>query len=61
MEYISYYSKESMIFRDGEELMVVGKGNVQISFGGKMLIFLNVYHVPQMELNLLLVSEITSH
>jgi hypothetical protein len=45
-----------VIFGGGEEFMVVGKGNVQISFGGKMLIFLNVYYVPRMELNLLSVS-----
>jgi hypothetical protein len=53
MEYNACSSKDSMIFDGGEEYIVVGKGNVQISFGGKMLIFLNVYYVPSMELNLL--------
>ena len=44
-----------MIFGGGEEFIVVVKGNVQISFGRKMLMF-NVYYVPDMELYLLLVS-----
>jgi hypothetical protein len=56
--YTSCSSKDSVIFGGGEEYTVVGKGNVQISFGGKMLIFLNVYYVPGMELNLLLISQI---
>jgi hypothetical protein len=32
-----------VIFGGGEEYIVVDKGNVHISLGGKMLIFLNVY------------------
>jgi hypothetical protein len=39
-------SKDSLIFGGSEEYTVVGKGNyVQISFGAKMPIFLNVYYV----------------
>jgi len=34
---------------------------VQILFGGKILSFLNVYHVPSMEPNLLSVSKIMRH
>jgi hypothetical protein len=41
-----------------EEYIVVAKGNVRISFGGEMLIFLNVYYVPGMELNLLSINQI---
>jgi hypothetical protein len=40
-----------MIFGGGE-YTIVRKGNVHISFGGKMLIFHNVYYMPGMELNL---------
>jgi hypothetical protein len=50
-----------MIFVGGEEYTIVGTGNVQISFGGKMLMFLNVYYVPGMELNLLSVRQIMRH
>jgi hypothetical protein len=49
-------SKDSVIFGGGEEYNIVGKGNVQISFGGKMLMFLNIHYVLGMELNLLSVS-----
>lgn len=52
---------DSVIFGGGEEYTVVGKGNVQISFGGRDLIFLNVYFVPGMKLNLLSVSQIMQH
>lgn len=48
---------DSIIF-GGEEYTVVRKGNVQIQSGGRKLIFLNVYYVPRMELNLLSVSQI---
>ena len=50
-----------MIFGGGEEYTIVGKGNVQISLGGKMIIFLNVYYLPGTELNLLSVSHIMRH
>lgn len=50
-----------MIFSGGEEYTVVRKGNVHITFGRRNLIFLNVYHVPSMELNLLFVSQIMQH
>lgn len=52
---------DSVIFGGGEEYTVVGKGNVQISSGGRDLIFLNVYFVPCMKLNLLSVSQIMQH
>jgi hypothetical protein len=45
-----------VIFGGGEEYTMIGKGIVQISFGRKIVIFLNVYYVPGMELNFLLVS-----
>jgi hypothetical protein len=54
-------SRDSVIFNGCEEYRVIGKGNVQISFGGKMLIFLNVYYFPSMELNLLSVNQIMWH
>jgi hypothetical protein len=54
-------SKDSVIFSGGEEYNIVGKGNVQISFRGKMLMFLNIHYVPGMELNLLSVSQIMRH
>ena len=47
-----------MVFSGGEEYMVVGKRNVQISFGRNILVFLNVHYVPRMELNLLSVNQI---
>jgi hypothetical protein len=47
-----------MVFGGGEEYTVVRKINVLISFGRKSLIFLNVYYMPDMELNLLSVSQI---
>jgi hypothetical protein len=50
-----------VIFDGGEEYNIVRKGNVQISFGRKMLMFLNVHYVPSMELNLFLVSHIMRH
>lgn len=55
-KYIAYSSKDSMIFGSGEEFTIVGKGNVQLSFEEKMLIFLDVYNVLGMELNLLPIS-----
>lgn len=53
--------KDSIIFGGGEEYIVVGRGNVQIHSGGRSLIFLDVYFVSGMELNLLLVSQIMTH
>lgn len=47
-----------MVFDGGEEYTAVGKGIVQIQSGGLTLIFLNVYYVPGMEINLLSVSQI---
>ena len=46
----------SVKFGGAEEYTVVGKGNIQIQFAGRNLNFLDVYYVPGMELNLLLVS-----
>jgi hypothetical protein len=50
-----------VILGGGEEYTVIGKGNVQNSFGGKMLIFLNVYYVTGMDINLPSVSRIMRH
>jgi hypothetical protein len=58
-EYTACSSKDSMIFNGGVENTVVGKGNVY--FLWRFLFFLNVYYVPSMELNLLLVSQIMRH
>jgi hypothetical protein len=60
-EFTPIPSKDLVIFGGGEEYNIVGKGNDQISFGGKMLMFLNVHYVPGMELNLLSVSHIMRH
>jgi hypothetical protein len=49
------------MFDGGEEYANVGKGNVQIFFRGKMIIFLNVYYMLGMELNLLSVNQIMWH
>eukprot|EP00253_Pinus_taeda_P032077 PITA_32077 len=49
---------DSVVFDGGEEYTVVGRGTVQIQFGGPTLIFLNVYYVPSMEINLLSVNQI---
>jgi hypothetical protein len=61
MEFTPSPSKDSVIFGGGEEYNIVAKGNVQISFGGKMLMFLNVHYVSCMELNMLSVSQIMRH
>ena len=53
--------KNFVTFGGGEEFAILGMGNVQLSFGGKMLMFLNVYYVPGMKLNLLSVSQIMRH
>ena len=50
-----------MTFNGVEEFAIVGTGNVQLSFGGKMLMLLNVYYVPGMKFNLLSVSQIMRH
>ena len=60
-EYSPGLSKNSVTFVVGKEFTIVGIGNVQLSFGGKMLMFLNVYYVPRMKLNLLLVCHIMRH
>jgi hypothetical protein len=39
------------MYDGGEEFMLVDKGNVHILLGENMLIFLNLYYVPIMELN----------
>lgn len=52
---------DSVIFGGGEEYTVVGKGNVQIRTRGRKLIFLDVYYVPGMELNLLSINQILTH
>eukprot|EP00253_Pinus_taeda_P004407 PITA_04407 len=49
---------DSVVFGEGEEYRVVGKGTVQIQSGGRTLIFLNVYYVPGREINLLYVNQI---
>jgi hypothetical protein len=49
------------MYDGGEEFMLVGKGNVHIFLGENMLIFLNVYYVPIMELNLLSFHQIMIH
>eukprot|EP00253_Pinus_taeda_P025809 PITA_25809 len=49
---------DSMVFGGGEKYTVDGRGTVQIQSGGRTLIFLDVYYVPGMEINLLSVSEI---
>jgi hypothetical protein len=49
------------MYDGGEEFMLVGKGNVHIFLGENMLILLNVYYVPIMELNLLSFRYIMSH
>jgi hypothetical protein len=54
-------SKDLVIFGGGEEYNIVGKGNVQISFKGNMLMFLNIHYVPSIELDLLSVSQIMRH
>jgi hypothetical protein len=61
IEYTPSYFKDSVISSGGEEYTIVDKGNVQIYFGGKMIIFLNVYCVPCMELNFISVSQIVWH
>lgn len=35
---------DSVIIGGGKEYTVIGKGNVQIQFGGRNLIFLNILH-----------------
>ena len=49
---------DPVIFGGREEYTVVGKGNVQIQFVGRNLIFLDVYYVLGMELNLLSVNQL---
>ena len=50
-----------VIFGGGEEYTVVGKGNIKIQSVGRNLIVLDVYYIPLMELNLLLVSQLLQH
>ena len=52
IEYSNGLSKNFVAFGGGEKFSILGTGNVQLSFGGKMLMFLNVYYVPRMRLNL---------
>lgn len=52
---------DSIIFGGGEEYTVGGKGNIQIRFAGRNLIFLDVFHIPGMEPNLLSVSQMLRH
>ena len=49
---------DSVVFSGGEEYTIIGRGTVQIQSGGGTLIFLNVYYVPGMEINLLSVNQI---
>ena len=51
----------SVIFCGEEEYTIVDKGNIQIQSIGRNLIFLDVYYVPRMELNLLSVSQLLRH
>jgi len=60
-ENFSSSSKDSVIFSSGEEYKIVGTGNVQISFGGKMLMFLNVYYILGMEINMFSVVHVMRH
>ena len=50
-----------MTFGGEEEFAIVGTRNEQLSFGGKMPMFLNVYYVLGMKFNLLSVSQIMRH
>ena len=47
-----------VIFGGGEDYTVVGRGNIQIQSVGRNLIFLDVYYIPGMELNLLSFSQL---
>eukprot|EP00253_Pinus_taeda_P006371 PITA_06371 len=47
-----------VVFGGGEKYTVDGRGTIQIQSGGRTLIFLNVYYVPGMEINLLSISQI---
>ena len=49
---------DSVVFGGGEKYTVAGRGTVQIQSGGRTLIFLHVYYVPGMKINLLSVSQI---
>eukprot|EP00253_Pinus_taeda_P033527 PITA_33527 len=49
---------DSVVFDGGEEYTVVGRGTVQIQSDGRTLVFLSVYYVLGMEINLLFVSQI---
>ena len=49
---------DSVIFGRKEDYTIVGKGNIQIQSAGRNLIFLDVYYVPRMELNLLSVNQL---
>ena len=60
-KYSPSLSNNSMMFGGGEEFDILGMGNVQLSFGGMMLMFLNVYYVPGMKLNLFSVCQIIRH
>jgi hypothetical protein len=48
----AFFFQEFNDLRQWGGVSIPGKGNVQISFGGKMLIFLIVYYMPGMELSL---------
>ena len=61
IEYSPGLSKNSVTVGGEEEFAIFGTGNMQLSYGGKMLMFLNVYYVPGMKLNMLLVSQIMRH
>ena len=52
---------DSIIFGGRGEYTVVGQGNIQIQSVGRNLIFLDVYYVPGMELNLLSVIQLLRH
>lgn len=51
----------SVIYGGGEEYTIIKKGNIQITFGGRNHVFLNVYYVWGTKLNLLSMSQIMHH
>lgn len=60
--FIEYMAFSNLVFFDGgEDYIVIGKGNVQISFGGENFIFINVYYLSGMKLNFIFLSQIMCH
>lgn len=59
--FIKYQPFTDFVIFGGEEYTVVKKDNVHIQSGGRNLIFLDVYYVFDMELNLLSISQFMRH